>query len=185
MKTYISLLVLMAITLVACSPYGSHTADSPSDIRWEKSSLLTQKIAPDLDCSSVDACHSKSLFPDFYQLKESGEELYVWTYTYNRLLNARSTVLYVVNNRPKKPNWDLLGLEYLDDKWQVGVYEGQMLVSNVSIPLWGLTSVDPIIKDGHYLAIGMANEPWAIIVSPTSISSFRYSINEFYWKDKE
>lgn len=166
-------IVLLAVTASACGP--SHTADSIADIRWESSKIESPTDPPQLDCGSVNQCHDKGLYPDKYSLLETGEEVYVWSEEYIGFWGD-STVLWVVVNRPSQPSWDMLGFEKINGVWQVGVYEGIMMIGKTPVPKWEKT---PVGDDT--VAIGMVDEKWAVIIRPISDKEFEYELDEFYW----
>lgn len=165
----------------------THTADSLRDIRWEiVGSVPNQTPAILLDCDRVESCFSKDLYPDRYNLTESNKEIYVWSYKYQRPdLADPTTVLYIVVNRPTEKTWDIIGLEYVYGKWQTGIYSGHgtNYVGPSNTPKW-LTETITLSPsfDNQTIAIGMATEPWGVLVRPTSQTTFSYSVVEYYWK---
>lgn len=174
------ILPLIAIILTACGA-PVHTAESVENIRWETSLAEPTTEAQPLDCSWVDECLEVDRGLEAHVLVESKEEIYVWTTRYS-FLNPEAVVLFIVVNRPDENTWDKLGLEYIDSQWQVGVYEGIKKVGNVLIDDWEYVPAGFDPDEDQTIAIGMADESWAVIVRPTSATTFQYSIEEFYWK---
>lgn len=194
MKSQSSLIYiyLLLIIVVILGRFGSivrdprtHTVDTLRDLRWETVSDDLSNPAPAvlLDCDRVETCFSKGVSPDQYVLAESKEELYVWSYEYQRSdLETPTTVFYVVVNRPTESTWDMAGFEYVYGYWQVGAYGGHGENSTTE-PKWHTKtiSLDPSFE-GQTIAIGLTTEDWAVLVKPTSQTTFSYSVVEFYWK---
>lgn len=171
------LIFILVFLLTACIP--SHVADSISDMRWEAVPDKPTQIAPLLDCDRVDTCHRLKLYPAQTKLIESKEEVYVWSYKYWDFGNQ--TVLYIVVDRGD--SWDMLALENIDGEWKVGVYGKPYYTMVGKTPVLHYTFFQDFagIETGQTIAIGMANEYWAVIVQPIDKENFRFSVDEFHW----
>jgi hypothetical protein len=180
-----SLCAILLVSLLFATPSASHTTvASINDFRWEVSNSSRENFnaAPLIDCNRVEGCWEKNLKPDKTHFSESNQDIYVWSYKYLPEGGSQYvTVLYVVENRPEKNTWDMMGLEYIDGHWDIGAYGIKTSYSGINTHV-KLGWIKTQMEDEFPIVYGLRGEHWAITVQPIDKTTFTYQVVENYWK---
>lgn len=185
--SWVVLFWALVFSVFGCSAqdFGPHTATSVESMRVQTAEVSDSKAelfvsAELLGCSRVEECWKVGQHPDVYTVAtEWGkEEIYVWSHKYSDF-GESVTTLYVAVNRPKVHSWDLIALEWQGEKWNYGVYGGFYFIGETPYTRWykGVLS-----QDQFPVALGMADEPWAVIARPVDTTGFKYIFEPGYWK---
>ena len=160
------------------------TAGSVEDVRFAPGLVSggEARTAPELDCSKVESCHLFNLYPDRYQLSESGHDLYIWSQLQSDLFTEPSSLLRIVINRPNKKTWDIIGVQYIVNAWQVGVFTGVVYIRYTPVDTWSHKPVGFELNEEHNaIIVGMPGEDWAVVVKPIDKYIFEVKVYEFFW----